>query len=83
MKGDDSVVRDRSEDVDKIRKMWDERAERYDEWYEAFEGAVEHQADLELLEMYLPEDRSTKILDAAGGTGRITLFIKTPHQFSL
>jgi len=73
MKGGNSVVRDRSEDIDKIRKMWDERAERYDEWYEAFEGAVEHHVDLELLKRSLPEDRSTKILDAAGGTGRITL----------
>jgi SAM-dependent methyltransferase len=29
--------------------------------------------DLELLKGYLPEDRDAKILDAAGGTGRITL----------
>lgn len=67
------MVRDRSEDIDKIRKTWDERAERYDEWYGAFRGAVEHHVDLELLKRHLPEDRSTKILDAAGGTGRITL----------
>jgi ubiquinone/menaquinone biosynthesis C-methylase UbiE len=67
------VVGDRSKDIDKIRTMWDERAERYDEWYKAFQGAVEHHVDLELLKRYLPEDRSTKILDAAGGTGRIAL----------
>jgi len=64
---------DSSKDIDKIRKMWDERAERYDKWYQAFQGAVEHRVDLELLKRYLPEDRSMKILDAAGGTGRMTL----------
>jgi len=55
------------------RKTWDERAERYDRWYETFEGAVEHHVDWELLKGYLPQDRGAKILDAAGGTGRITL----------
>jgi len=67
------MVGDRSKDIDKIRKTWDERAERYDKWYEAFQGAVEHRIDLELLKRHLPGDRSTSILDAAGGTGRITL----------
>lgn len=67
------MVRDRSEDVDKIRRMRDERAERYGEWYGTFQGAIEHHVDLEFLKRYLPEDRSTKTLDAAGGTGRITL----------
>jgi ubiquinone/menaquinone biosynthesis C-methylase UbiE len=64
---------DSSKDIDKTRKMWDERAERYDKWYQAFQGAVEHHVDLEVLKKYLPEDRGAKILDAAGGTGRITL----------
>jgi hypothetical protein len=26
-------------------KRWDEHAKRYDAWYEAFEGAVEHYVD--------------------------------------
>lgn len=60
-------------DTAKARKRWDERAERYDAWYERFEGAVEHDVDWELLTGYLPENREAKILDAAGGTGRITL----------
>lgn len=67
------MVGDRAENIDRVRKTWDERAERYDEWYRTFEGAVEHHLDLELLTRHLPEDRSIKILDAAGGTGRITL----------
>lgn len=55
-------------DSDKgIRKQWDERAQRYDEWYETFEGAVEHHVDWELLKGHLPRNRDAKILDAAGG----------------
>ncbi len=64
---------DRSREIETIRKRWDERAERYDEWYETFRGAVEHHVDWELLKGYLPRNRDAKILDAAGGTGRITL----------
>jgi ubiquinone/menaquinone biosynthesis C-methylase UbiE len=60
-------------DVERLRQRWDERAERYDEWYETFEGAVEHHVDWGLLKGYLPPNRNAKILDAAGGTGRITL----------
>ena len=52
---------------------WDKHAERYDEWYKTFKGAVEHHVDWTLLKGYLPKNRKTKILDAAGGTGRIAL----------
>lgn len=67
------MLEDKSKDNESIREMWDKRAERYDKWYKTFEGAVEHYVDWELLRKYLPEDRDAKILDAAGGTGRITL----------
>jgi len=60
-------------DTARARKRWDERAERYDEWYDRFKGAAEHYVDWELLKGYLPKNREAKILDAAGGTGRITL----------
>ena len=56
-----------------IRKTWDEHAEGYDEYYQDFNGAVEHYVDWELLKGHLPENKKAKILDAAGGTGRITL----------
>jgi len=62
-----------SRDVESVRKRWDEHAMRYDEWYQTFKGAVEHHVDWELLKGYLPKNRDAKILDAAGGTGRITL----------
>jgi ubiquinone/menaquinone biosynthesis C-methylase UbiE len=48
-------------------------AETYDKWYKTFRGAVDTYVDLELLRKYLPKNKNAKILDAAGGTGRITL----------
>ena len=60
-------------ETERLRKRWGEHAKRYDRWYETFEGAVEHQVEWELLKEYLPRDKDAKILDAAGGTGRITL----------
>jgi len=59
--------------IESIRKRWDEHAERYDEWYKTFHGAVEHYVDWELLRGHLPPNRDARMLDAAGGTGRITL----------
>lgn len=64
--------------------MCDEHAERYYEWCETFRGAVETYVDLELLRKYLPGDRDAKILDAAGGTGRITLpLVKMGYSVTL
>ena len=67
------MLEDKKKDIERVRKRWNEHANRYDEWYEHFEGAVEHCVDWELLKGYLPQNRDAKILDAAGGTGRITL----------
>jgi ubiquinone/menaquinone biosynthesis C-methylase UbiE len=64
---------DRSRDAENTRKRWDRHAERFDKWYETFKGAVENRVDWELLKRHLPQNRDAKILDAAGGTGRITL----------
>ena len=62
-----------SNELESIRKRWDDCASTYDEWSETFQGAVGQRVDWELLKKYLPEDRSAKIFDAAGGTGRMTL----------
>jgi ubiquinone/menaquinone biosynthesis C-methylase UbiE len=62
-----------SRDIEGVRMRWDEHANEYDEWYQTFEGAVEAHVDWELLKVYLPQSRDAKILDAGGGTGRITL----------
>jgi ubiquinone/menaquinone biosynthesis C-methylase UbiE len=67
------MIEDKARNVENIRKRWDEHAEKYDEWYKTFHGAVEHYVDWELLKGYLPKNKNAKILDAAGGTGRITL----------
>jgi len=78
------MLEDKSRETESIRKSWDEHAKRYDEWYETFEGAVEHHVDWELLKGYLPKNRDAKILDAAGGTGRITLpLAKTGYPVTL
>lgn len=60
-------------DSEAIRQKWDERASRYDAYYATFRGAIEHYVDWELLRRYLPESKEARILDAAGGTGRMTL----------
>jgi ubiquinone/menaquinone biosynthesis C-methylase UbiE len=62
-----------SRDIENTRKRWDKHAARYDKWYETFKGAVENYVDWELLKRHLPRNIDAKILDAAGGTGRITL----------
>jgi ubiquinone/menaquinone biosynthesis C-methylase UbiE len=67
------MMEDTARDIESIRKKWDEHAERFDEWYKTFHGAVENYVDWELLKGYLPKNKNAKILDAAGGTGRITL----------
>jgi ubiquinone/menaquinone biosynthesis C-methylase UbiE len=67
------MLEDRSKEIESIRKKWDEHAERYDEWYKTFHGAVEDHVDWELLREHLPKKRDARILDAGGGTGRITL----------
>jgi ubiquinone/menaquinone biosynthesis C-methylase UbiE len=63
----------KSEDTAKLKKRWDERAERYDTYYEDLAGAVDQYVEWEILKEHLPDSRDAKILDAAGGTGRITL----------
>ncbi len=65
--------KDRSKEIAAVRRRWDKHAKRYDRWYECFKGAVEHHVDLELLKGHLPRKRGARTLDAAGGTGRITL----------
>jgi ubiquinone/menaquinone biosynthesis C-methylase UbiE len=62
-----------SGDSARAAKKWNPHATGYDDWYESFEGAVEHYVDWQLLKGCLPRNKDAKILDAAGGTGRITL----------
>jgi ubiquinone/menaquinone biosynthesis C-methylase UbiE len=66
-------MRGKAGDIENGKRSWAEHAKSYDKWYETFAGAVENYVDWELLKGYLPENKDAKILDAAGGTGRITL----------
>ena len=78
------MSRDEPRDSKAVRAKWDERARRYDAYYETFKGAVEHYVDWELLKRHLPRDRNARILDAAGGTGRMTLpLAKMGYQVTL
>ena len=43
------MLDNKSEDVEIIKKRWDEPADSYDEWQKTFEGAVEHYVGWELL----------------------------------
>jgi len=62
--------------------MWN--AADYDNYYKAFSGAVDDKVDWELLKPYLPQNKRAYILDAAGGTGRITLRLaKLGYQVTL
>jgi len=66
------------------KKKWNNRAKTYDDFYKTFRGAVENYIDWELLKKYLPKNKSAKILDAAGGTGRITLpLARTGYSITL
>ena len=66
-------MKDMPRDTDKIRESYDKSAKTYDSWSATLEGAVGHHVDWEVLKKYLPADRNAKILDAAGGTGRISI----------
>jgi len=59
--------------LDQVRQQWDAHARRYDDWYATFEGAAEHRVDWDLLRTRLPADPTTRVLDGAGGTGRVAL----------
>jgi len=54
-------------------EKWNHHAKTFDKWYQTFKGAVENHVDWQLLKPYLPKNKNAKILDAAGGTGRITI----------
>lgn len=67
------MLEDKLRDIERIRERYNKRADHYDEYYKKFKGAVEHYVECELLKKYLPKNKNAKILDAAGGTGRVTL----------
>jgi ubiquinone/menaquinone biosynthesis C-methylase UbiE len=68
------VPEDKPLDVEIIKKRYDKFPRIYDEYANTFEGKLHHEIEWEiLLKSHLPENMDAKILDAGGGTGRITL----------
>jgi ubiquinone/menaquinone biosynthesis C-methylase UbiE len=72
----------------KSKKFWDDQAKTYDAIHDEFAktlgGKVDEQMSWEILKENLPEDKSAKILDAGGGTGRWTLpLVKMGYQVTL
>jgi len=66
------MVPDSAKHSDTI-EVWNKHSRTYDTGQRTLEGAVAHYVDWELLTRYLPANRNARILDAAGGTGRITV----------
>ena len=65
---------DKPLDVEIIKNRYNKFPRIYDEYSKTFEGKLHYEIEWErLLKYHLPENRDAKILDAGGGTGRITL----------
>jgi ubiquinone/menaquinone biosynthesis C-methylase UbiE len=64
---------DHSNGNEAMIERWDGFSKTYDEGFETLSAAVMCYVDWELLKGYLPINKDARILDAAGGTGRVAL----------
>jgi ubiquinone/menaquinone biosynthesis C-methylase UbiE len=68
------MLEDKPEDAKIVKKRYDEHSKTFEDYERTFEGRLYKELEWErLLKTYLPEDKDAKILDAGGGTGRLTL----------
>jgi ubiquinone/menaquinone biosynthesis C-methylase UbiE len=58
--------------IEDVRKEWDELSGSYDGYFNTFEGKLDEYLRWKLIKECLPEDKTARILDAGGGTGRVT-----------
>ncbi|PXF56786.1 MAG: hypothetical protein C4B59_16345 [Candidatus Methanogaster sp.] len=59
--------------IEDVRKEWDERSTSYDAYFNTFGGKLDEYLRWKLIKESLPEDKTARILDAGGGTGRVAL----------
>jgi ubiquinone/menaquinone biosynthesis C-methylase UbiE len=70
------VREDKPEDVNVVKRLFNGLSPAYDRLEKTIEGRLHRELEWEkILKTLLPEDRSARILDAGGGTGRITLLL--------
>jgi len=68
------MLEDKPEDVRSVKRRFDKISKIFDYSEKTFEAKLEWEMEWEgLLKSYLPKDKGAKILDAGGGTGRMTL----------
>jgi ubiquinone/menaquinone biosynthesis C-methylase UbiE len=69
------MLQDKPEDAEILKERYDEKkAEDFVDSERTFQGRLYRELEWErLVKNYLPEDKGAKILDAGGGTGRMTL----------
>jgi len=67
------MTEDKPRKLKDVKREYDEISAIYDETGETFESRQGQCFRLELINKYLSENKNIKILDAGGGTGRITL----------
>jgi ubiquinone/menaquinone biosynthesis C-methylase UbiE len=79
------MLEDKPEDARIWKERWNRKSKTADDYERTFESKLYIPLEWErLVKRYLPKDKDTKILDAGGGTGRMTLLLaKLGYQVTL